>query len=99
MELNDEIFTQKINLIILVRKLRKHPEEFDKAKNRRNWYEMVKADMPLRIGDDVILEDYCPEGYYCEAPLPFYTGRMLFREIRKMIKCFKNGMEDDYVVL
>ncbi len=61
----------------------------------KSWYEIVKDDMGLSIGDEVILEEYCPVGFYSETPLAYYTGRMLLSEIRKIIKCFKEG----YVVL
>ncbi|MDN3670466.1 DUF3850 domain-containing protein [Echinicola jeungdonensis] len=79
----------------MTHKFRKHPGDFEKAKMKKNWYEVVRADVVLNIGDEVILEEYCPEGYNREAPLPYYTGRMLFSEIKKIINCIKEG----YVVL
>lgn len=83
----------------MTHKFRKHPDEFGKVEKLKSWIEVVKADMGLAIGDEVILEEYYPEGFYKEAPLPFYTGRMLFSEVKKIIKCFKDGIEDGYVVL
>ncbi len=83
----------------MTHKLRKHPVDFEEARKVRKWYEVVNADIPLKVGDEVILEEYCPEGFHSEAPLAYYTGRMLFREVKKIIRDYQDEFENGFVVL
>jgi Domain of unknown function (DUF3850) len=84
----------------MVHELKTHPEYFAAIYSGIKNFELRKNDREYKIGDELLLREFVPKGYYedgCNDDM--YTGRILHRRVDYILRGGKFGLEEGYVVL
>jgi hypothetical protein len=83
----------------MVHELKTWPLFFEAVKNGTKQFEVRKNDRDFQVGDDLILKEFAPKGYYEEQDADVYTGQFLHRKVSYVLKGGEFGIKNGYVVL
>lgn len=84
----------------MIHELKTYPEYFSMVFSGSKKFEVRKDDRGFRIGDELLLREFVPKGYYEDGLNDDnYTGRILHRRIDYILKGGQFGIEAGYVVL
>jgi Domain of unknown function (DUF3850) len=85
----------------LVHHLKTWPEYFGRVKNGDKPFEIRKNDRDYKVGDELLLQEFVPEGYYAEDAKqePYFTGQVCHRKITYILNGGQFGIEKGYVAL
>lgn len=84
----------------MIHELKTHPQYFSMVFSGSKKFEVRKNDRNYQLGDELILKEYVPKGYYEDGLNDdTYTGRILHRRIDYILHGGQFGIEDGYVVM
>lgn len=84
-----------------VHHLKTWPEYFRQLKSGEKTFEVRKDDRFFQVGEELLLEEFVPEGYFPEDEKqePYLTGNICHRKITYVLRGGQFGIEKGYVVL
>lgn len=84
----------------MTHELKTHPHFFSSILSGVKKFEVRKNDRNYQLGDELILKEYTPDGYYEDGlNNETYTGRILHRRIDYILDGGQFGIEHGYVVM
>jgi hypothetical protein len=84
----------------MIHELKTHPQYFSMVFAGTKKFEVRKNDRNYQLGDELLLKEFVPEGYYEDGTSDeHYTGRILHRRIDYILHGGQFGIENGYVVM
>ena len=83
----------------MVHELKTHPEYFAAIYSGIKNFELRKNDREYKIGDELLLKEFYPEGASWDSTKLGYTGRILHRRVDYILRGGKFGLEEGYVIM
>lgn len=81
----------------MIHELKTWPVYFNEIVRGDKAFEVRKDDRGFRVGDDLLLKEYIPEGD--EDIAEGYTGRILHRRVSTIFRDSTMGINQGYVVM
>jgi len=82
-----------------IHELKTHPLPFGALQSGMKNFEIRKNDRDFRIGDELLLKEFIPKGYYEPEDPEEYTGKILHRRIDYILKTEEYGIQPGYVIM
>jgi hypothetical protein len=83
----------------MIHELKTWPVYFREVKSGAKPFEVRKNDRNFQVGDEVLLREYCPDGYFEMYEEAHYTGEICHRKISYILKGGNFGIADDVVII
>lgn len=83
----------------LIHELKLHTKYFDSVVDMSKPFEVRKNDRNYRVGDELILKEFIPKGWFEEWEEESVTGEICHRVITYILKGGEYGIDKDYVIL
>lgn len=83
----------------MIHELKEWPPFFEAVKEGKKTFEVRKDDRGFKVGDELMLREYVPEGYFPEIREGYYTRHILQRRISYIMPGGAFGIKEGYVVL
>lgn len=85
----------------MTHELKIYPTYFSAIKDGRKKFELRLNDRFYKVGDQLLLREFVPEGYHDDTPAQDeYSGRILHRKITYVLKGNNvMGLQPGYVIL
>lgn len=82
----------------MIHDLKIWPEYFEAVKDGRKTFEVRKNDRDFQVGDDLLLREFVPKGYY-DDNYEMYTDRILHRKVSYILQGSQFGIQEGFVVM
>ncbi|MGR3221326.1 MAG: DUF3850 domain-containing protein [Candidatus Anammoxibacter sp.] len=83
----------------MVHELKIYPMYFREVKSGAKPFEVRKNDRDYKVGDELLLKEFVPVGYYEDENKEYYTGEICHRKITYVLKGGDFGIEKGTAVL
>ncbi len=84
----------------MIHELKTWPQYFLQVSAGTKKFELRKNDRGFKVGDEVLLKEFVPAGYYEDEPADRYTGNILHRKIDYIFHGEGTiGLSEGYVIL
>lgn len=84
----------------MLHELKTWPLYFEQVRNGNKNFEVRKNDRNFSVGDELILKEYVPKGYYEDGLNDDkYTGRIIHRKVSYILRGGEFGIQDGFVVM
>lgn len=83
----------------LIHELKLHTRYFYSVVDMSKPFEVRKNDRDYKKGDELLLKEFVPKGYFEEWEEEAYTGQICHRVITYVLKGGEYGLEKGYVIL
>jgi len=83
----------------MIHELKTHPQFFAALYAGNKTFEVRKDDRGFKIGDELLLKEFYPDGASWDSTKIGYTGRILHRRIDYILRGGKFGIEEGFCVM
>ena len=84
----------------MIHELKTHPQYFSMVYDGTKKFEVRKNDRNYQLGDELLLKEFVPQGYYEDGTQgEYYTGRIIQSRIDYILNGGQFGIEEGYCVM
>ena len=83
----------------MIHELKTHPTFFSMVLSGTKNFEVRKDDRGFKVGDELLLKEFYPDGASWDRTKEGYTGRILHRRIDYILFGDQFGIEKGYIVM